>query len=108
MTMTATLTEERSTSSPSAARRHCVGRLLERYGAKYSLVCYGDANSAYLRHCQLLVEGKGTRLYKGPDGSWVVRLYDRGRTYYPVLKRSWRIDTEEVVVTYLSKTMVRR
>lgn len=89
------------------ARAHAVRRLLERYGAEYSMICHSDAHCAYNRHSRLLTDGLGTQLYEMADGSRVMRLHDRGRTYYPVLKPDRWTDAE-VLITYLSEAMVER
>ncbi len=105
--MTATSTEDYPVCVSKVARAHGVRRLLERYGVEYSVVCHSDAHVMYNRHSRLLADGAGTQLYRMADGSRTMRLYDRGRTYYPVLKLDRSTDGE-VIITYLSGAMVRR
>ncbi len=102
--MTATSTDRPAPIS-KVARAHCIRRLLERYGAEYSIICHGDAHGTYNRHSRLLAEGVGTLLYRTADGSRAMRLHDRGQTYYPVLKPD-RQTNGEVIITYLSEVMV--
>ncbi len=102
--MTATSNSRSPAPVSMAARAHCIRRLLERYGIKHHLVCHSDAHIMYNRHSRLLTEGGGTQLYEMADGSRTMRLYDRGLTYYPVLKPDRQTDGE-VIITYLSEAM---
>ncbi len=98
MTTTATLTDPQS----YCARAHCASRLLERYG----MTRYAEACRLYDRHSSMLERGMGTQLYTCPDGSRIMRLHDRGKTYHPVLKLD-PYASVEIIVTYLSETMVQ-
>lgn len=77
-----------------AIRIHALRRMAERYG-----VAAEDGPAILERHQALARLGRFTRLgVRESDGSTVLRMFDRGRTWHMAWRTDWQL-----VVTYLTE-----